>query len=166
MRSLVFAWGILGVVMLLLQAVIRLGPLAWDAARSGLTPLQWGVGATWVVLMAHAEGWRGFHRAFSPRVVARAQWLREHPSLGLGLLAPVFCMGLLHATPRRLWTSRILLLAIVGLIVAVRQLPQPWRGIVDAGVVVGLAIGLTSLLGYTIAALRGRMPDVDLELPP
>jgi hypothetical protein len=35
----------------------------------------------------------------------------------------------------------------------VRLLPQPWRGIVDAGVVVGLTWGTISLVVFCIQAL-------------
>jgi hypothetical protein len=37
-------------------------------------------------------------------------------------------------------------LAIIILVLLVNQLSQPWRGIIDAGVVVGLTWGLASLL--------------------
>jgi len=39
----------------------------------------------------------------------------------------------------------------------VRRLAQPWRGIIDAGVVVGLAWGVGSVVYY---ALRGRATHV------
>ncbi len=42
---------------------------------------------------------------------------------------------------------------IAVVVFGVRHVPQPWRGIIDAGVVVGLLIGLLSLLGRFVAAL-------------
>ena len=55
----------------------------------------------------------------------------------------------------------LILLAII----VVRQLPQPWRGIVDLGVVIGLAWGLVSFLYMSALALaQGRYP-VSPEVP-
>jgi hypothetical protein len=162
----VFAWGIGGVVLLLAQALARLAPLAWEAVQAGLSGLQWTILAVWVVANAHAEGYRGFHRRFSPRVVARALHLSSHPRGTLVLLAPLYCMSLVHASRRGLIVARVLVLAIVLLVVSVRMLDQPWRGIVDAGVVVGLGIGTLSLLGFVALAIAGRPPAIDPDLPP
>lgn len=162
----VFAWGIVGVVALLAQALGRLAPLAWDAIEGGLTVLQWAVLVAWVVINAHAEGYRGFHRRFSPRVVARALHLSAQPRAALVLLAPLYCMSLLHASRRGMIVARVLVLAIVLVVVCVRMLEQPWRGIVDAGVVVGLGLGTLSLLGFTAMAIAGRPPAIDPDLPP
>ena len=68
------------------------------------------------------------------------------------LLAPLFCMGFIHATRTRKVIAFSLTLMIICFIILVRLLPQPWRGIVDAGVVVGLAIGILSLLYFMIVA--------------
>lgn len=163
---LVEVWGVFGVVALLVQALWRLTPLALDAIVGGLTPLQWVLLCVWVVINAHAEGYRGFHRRFSPRVVARAQWLATHPRPGLVLLAPVFCMSLIYASRRGLIVARAVLAGIVAIVIGVRMLEQPWRGIVDAGVVVGLGVGLLSMLYFYARALAGRPPAVDPDLPP
>ena len=68
-------------------------------------------------------------------------------------------MGLFHAPRRVLIVSRSMVVGIVLLVVTVRQLAQPWRGIIDAGVVVGLGLGLVSL-GYLFvrAVLMKREP--------
>lgn len=60
--------------------------------------------------------------------------------------------------------SWVLLAAMVGLVVLVRQLPQV-RGFLDAGVVVGVAWGAAAVLVIAWRALRGRPPAVPLELP-
>jgi len=45
-------------------------------------------------------------------------------------------------------------------VMAVRQLPDPYRGIVDAGVSVALTIGWLSLMRGYLAAVRGdRRPS-------
>jgi hypothetical protein len=53
-------------------------------------------------------------------------------------------MSLIGAARKDQMRARVLLVTIVTLILAVRLLPQPWRGIVDGGVVVGLGWGVIS----------------------
>ncbi len=118
-----------------------------------------------VLVMAYAEGYKGFQQAFSPRTAARARYLRDHPRTMHVILAPFFCMGYFHATRRRRTTSITLTIGIIILIVLVSFVSQPWRGIIDAGVVVGLVWGMVSLLAYGIQAL-GRSPyAVSPEVP-
>ncbi|HLE71719.1 MAG TPA: hypothetical protein VJH87_18715 [Vicinamibacteria bacterium] len=107
---------------------------------------------------AYAEGYRGFDRKFSPRVVGRALDLGRNPTLLRVVLAAPYCIGLFHAPRKTMVTSWTLVFVIAGVVYGVRLLPQPWRGIIDAGVVVGLGIGLLSLLGRFAAALSGSMP--------
>ncbi len=75
-------------------------------------------------------------------------------------------MGLVHATRRRLVVSWTIVVGIVGIVIVVRMLEQPWRGIVDAGVVVGLAWGVLSIVYYTARAFAGRTMPVAPDLPP
>lgn len=157
-------WGVVGFVALLTQAVLRLAPLALEAMTSGMTTVQWGVCAVYTVFMAHSEGYKGFHRQASPRVVARAIHLSQHPTLLRSILAPIFCMGLFGATRKRLIISWAITVMIIGLIISVRLLPQPWRGIVDAGVVVGLAMGIVSTLYFLVRVSFGKPHDVDPEV--
>ena len=158
-------WGILGVTWLLGSALVRLTPYAVEAVTSPLTPLQWALTVGYVLFMAHAEGYRGFQKQFSPRVVVRARWLAHHPTPLRVVLAPFFCMGLFHATKKRLIVSWSITLMVIGLIALVRALEQPWRGIVDAGVVVGLAWGLTAMLAWLGADLRGKPLPVPPDVP-
>ncbi len=159
------AWGVLGVLALLGQALGRLTPRAIEAVQSGLTTTQLVVLAGWLVFMVWTEGVRGFHRRFSPRVVARAQWLSRNPRPLFVLFAPLFCMSLFHASRRGLVVARVLVLAIVGLVAIVSQMSQPWRGIVDAGVVAGLGVGAASILLFAVRALGGTPPPVPPDLP-
>jgi hypothetical protein len=141
------SWGVLGVLALLGQALSRLTPLAIEPIERGmLGPGHWVLYVGWTVLNAYAEGYRGFQRAFVPRVVARALHLARHPHPLRVILAPVFCMALFHARRRDLVRAWVLLAAIVALVIVIRLLPQPWRGIVDAGVVAGLGWGAVALL--------------------
>jgi len=164
-RKLIAAWGVLGVVALLSQAIARLTPLALEAMRSGLSTGQWIGLVLWVAFMAHSEGYRGFHTRLSPRVVARASYLlRGKLTWARVVFAPFFCTRLFGASKKGMWTSRILLSGIFCLIVIVRNLEQPWRGIIDAGVVVGLAMGVVSIVYYTVRALMGRPSPADPDL--
>ncbi len=158
-------WGILGVCMLLGNAVLRLSGRAFDLADMELSALHLAAVVVCVIFMVFAEGYRGFHQRFSPRVVQRALTLAHEAGPVRAALAPLFCMGLIQATRRRLIASWMLTAMIVGLIIAVSRLAAPWREIVDAGVVAGLGTGLASLLWWWTRALAGREPGVDPELP-
>lgn len=161
------AWGVIGVTALLLNAVVRLTPVALQGfAAYRLDAWQWALAAGNVAFMAYFEGYRGFQQGFSPRVVARALHLARHPRPLHVALAPLFCMGLVHASRRRLVTSWTLLLSIVGIVLAVRTVAQPYRGIVDAGVVVGLGWGLAAIAASAWRAMAGDPPRVSPELPP
>lgn len=153
MRFIGFTWGVGGVITLLLFAVFRLAPMALALADEYLNGWHWLALCFSVVYMAYAEGYQGFHKSFAPRVIVRASYLRDNPRPLHVLLAPFFCMGYLYATRRRLTLSYSLTAMIIGLVVAVRLLPQPWRGIVDAGVVVGLFLGICSILYFLLQSL-------------
>ncbi len=166
MKTLGYAWGIGGVVLLLGFAVFRLTPMALELASVELALVHWGLLAVSVLYMAYAEGYKGFHLAFAPRVVARAHYLSTHPRPLLLLFAPVFCMGYIHATRRRKLMSFGLTSMIICFVLIVRLLPQPWRGIVDAGVVTGLVLGISSILFFLFQTLRfPSRPQVAIDLP-
>lgn len=158
-------WGLIGTAALLLEGVVRLWTHVGALQPAALAPLELGALVGWCLVMAGAEGYRGFQRHFVPRVVGRAWHLGQHPHPLHVALAPLFCMGLLHATPRRLAGAWGLLIGIVLMVLLVRTLEQPWRGIVDAGVVVGLSWGLAALGGFVVSALVRGPPRVALDLP-
>ena len=158
-------WGVLGVTLLIGWAVVRLAPVAADAWAMPWGMLEWGVALVWLVFMLVGEGYRGFQKGFAPRVAARARYLREHPTPLRVLLAPAFCMGFFHATRKRMIVSWAVTSGIVLLIIAVRFLPQPWRGIVDLGVVAGLCWGLVAIVAYGLHALTAHTFDHPPEMP-
>jgi hypothetical protein len=146
-------WGLAGVLLLLASAAFRLAPLARDAFSYPFTWLHWTSLVLIVLGMAYMEGYKGFQQAFSPRTAARARYLRQNPRILHVALAPFFCMGYFHATRRRKITSIALTSGIIVLIILVRFVEQPWRGIIDAGVVVGLVWGIVSLVVFSVQAL-------------
>lgn len=158
-------WGVLGFVALLTNAVIRLAPVAFDALRMDLDAVHYFALAAYCVFMAYSEGYKGFHRQASPRVVERGLAVSEGKAALWKVLAPIFCMGLVGASKKRLVVSWAIVAMIVVLIIGVRMLSQPWRGIIDAGVVLGLAMGVMSTLYYFVRALAGSAPGVEPDLP-
>lgn len=158
------SWGLVGVLILIGRAIVGLTPKAIDAIVGGLAWWQWAILAAWVGFMAYSEGYRGFQLRFSPMVAARIRELSLRPTWVRGLLAPAFVMGLFAATRRRLAISWVLLIGITLLVIFVRWVPQPWRGIIDAGVVVGLTWGTVSLLFATVRVAITGVPQVDPEL--
>ncbi len=164
MRYIAILWGLGGVFLLIGSAVVRLTPYAIEAMSSDLTTLQWIVAAIWTAFMLVGEGYRGFQKQFSPRVVARAKYLSENPTPLHLVFAPFFCMAFFHATKKRKIVTWSITLGIIALIILVRQLEQPWRGIIDIGVVLGLAYGLAWVLIFAIQCFGGGKFEVDPEV--
>jgi hypothetical protein len=139
-------WAVVGFSLILLDAINRLSGMALDAFAEGFTLPQW-VGLVLVVLfMAYTEGYRGFQKSFSPRCAARAYHLYKNPEPLSVALAPLFIMGFFRAERRPFLIAWVGTMVIVMLVFALHVTPQPWRGIVDCGVVVGLSWGLISFL--------------------
>ena len=158
-------WGLGGFLLLLASAMYRLTPLAVSAFREPLGAVHYAALAVWVAFMVYSEAYRGFHRAFAPRFGARLRHLYQHPELGLVVLAPFYGMGLLHATRKRKLVAWSVTLGIIVLIVLVRHLVQPWRGIVDVGVVLGLMLGSLSVIYFTIRAFSDRSFSFATDVP-
>lgn len=167
LAALISLWGMIGVVLLIGSALWRLTPWAVEPIVAGTLGVgHWVLMVAWVVFNAYAEGYRGFQKKFSPRTAARAIYLGTHPSPVRVVLAPLFCMGFFGATRRVMITAWVVLVVVLGLVAVVRSLAQPWRGIVDAGVVVGLGWGLVTLVGFFVKGLaEGELP-VDPQVMP
>ncbi len=154
MKVFGFIWGIGGVLFLLGFAVFRLTPVALALENTTMSQWHWLALVFSVVYMAYAEGYKGFHLGFAPRVVVRANYLRNNPRVDHILLAPLFCMGYIYATRRRQILSFSLTFMIICFIIIARLLPQPWRGILDAGVVVGLSMGIFSIFYFLVIVFK------------
>lgn len=125
-----------------------------------------------VVFFAYVEG-MSFHRSWSPYVVRRALLLpqglsfRSQPvqSLVSLLLGPLFVAGLFFASKKRLAVAYLLYPSIVGFIIGVVNLPDPYHQITDVGVSVGLTIGTASLAYHFERALQTQRLPRDLDVP-
>ncbi len=158
-------WGVVGVVALLSFAVLRLMGRVIDMFAYELRWYHWLTLILVVLFMAYTEGYRGFQGAFSPRVAARAKYVYHSPRLLHVLAAPVFCMGYFHIHRRR-QTGVFLLTSFIVLILALmRFVDQPWKGIVDAGVVVGLTWGIVSVGVYSVLAFTSEAFCHSPEVP-
>lgn len=166
-QILIASWGVVGVIALLGQAAYRLGTRALEAIGSELSALQLGILVLWSAFNLYAEGYRAFQRRFSPRVVVRAFHLAQHPRPTYIALAPFYCMALLHSAKRERIVAWSTVVMIMGFILLLRHVPQPWRGIVDAGVVVALFWGASAIAVFHVRALAtGVLPNFSPGLPP
>jgi len=158
-------WGLGGVFLLLGYAIVRLAPLAIEAFSVNLRWYHWLILGTHVLLMAYLEGYRGFQKGFSPRVAARAKYLNNSSQPIHALLGPFFCMGYYHTSRRTKITTISLTTGIIILVGLIRFLDQPWRGIVDTGIIVGLSWGIISLLIFSIRAFTSDDFDHSPQVP-
>jgi hypothetical protein len=157
-------WGVVGVVILLLFAIYRLSLIAIDAFEFQFEVWHWMVLAINTIFMAYSEGYKGFQKAFSPRVVVRAQSIVTAPKIIRIIFAPLFCMCFFDATRKRKIVTYILTFGIIVLIILFNQIPQPLRGILDVGVVVGLSWGISSILWFSFQSLRAGGLDYPADL--
>lgn len=154
-RVISAAWGLGGVLLLVGFAIYRLVPFALGMFGVSVRWWQWVVLVVWSVYMLYSEGYKAFYVFFAPRVVARALYLAHDPHVSVRrrLLAPLFCMGYIGAPRRRVITAYSLALGIIVLIICIHFVPQPWRGIIDSGVVLGLVGGFVALVVWTVRVL-------------
>ena len=164
--KLITTFAVLCVSGLLLRGVWRLThaalvPILDDMLTPGLAVVY----ALWVVFQGYTEGYRGFQLRFCPRVVARAVHLGRNPRLLHVLLAAPFVLTLFHAPVRKLVARYVFLACLVGLIMLVRQVPQPYLGIIDGGVVLGLMWGVLGLWWLLGRYLLGYGSPEPTDLP-
>lgn len=150
-------WGLLGVIALLAYAVYRLFLISVDAFSVPFNGIHWLLFIGNTLFMAWSEGYKGFQKSFSPKVAARARDLLDNPRLLPVLLAPLYCMHFFDSSRRQLLTTYLLTVMIVVLIIIFHMLDQPWRGILDAGVVVGLSWGIVTILTSSVKELGPRI---------
>lgn len=157
-RRLAWAWALSGVLAIVIHPIVKLAPIAQEALGSGLSVFEMVLTAVWIVFMAYSEGHKGFYRSFAPRVVSRSEHFLTDDTLRWYqmVLAPVYAMGMFWAPRRRMIVIWVLIFAIIILVLLVGLLNQPWRGIVDSGVVVGLSYGVLSILYFVVRSIQGQ----------
>ncbi len=165
MGTVAAAWGMLGICLILGSAIYRLTLVGLEAFSFPLTWYHWLIAVIWIAFMAFSEGYRGFQKGFSPRVAARIAWLQRNPTPLRLVLAPLFCMGYFHIERKRQIITFVLTAMIIGLVQIVHLIEQPWRGIIDLGVVIGLAWGLLSLFVFTVQAFTDENYSHSPQVP-
>ena len=158
-------WAVAGFLFFMLYAIKKLALISMAALGQPFSLLQWFVLFLNLAFMGYSEGYKGFHLAFSPRFAARARHLAtSRPGLVKLSLAPLFCMSFFGAPRRRVIATWLLALMIVCFILVFHYIPQPWRGILDAGVVFGLSWGLLSTLYFLYRTFSKLDNNIDPEL--
>lgn len=158
-------WGFFGLAFILGNAIVRLGSIGLDSLAYPFDWYHWLGLVACVIFMGIFEGYRGFQCAYSPRVAARLLYLKDNVTPLRLILAPFFCMGLFDIQRRRMIVSYCLLAGILVMVQLVHMLNQPWRGIVDIGVVFGLAWGLVSIVAFVWQAFFGQGFRHSPEMP-
>ena len=146
-KNILAGWGVIQVIAILANAVKRLLPIALQPFKQNdLNIYQWSAYVLWSIYMGYTEGYQAFQQKFSPLVVKRAYGLSENKSILNLLLAGPYSMGLFGATKKRMIVSWSISVGVFGLISIVKKLSYPYRNIIDAGVVVGLTYGASSII--------------------
>ena len=153
MRNFAVIWALTGFTALLGAAVFRLSTMAMDSWSFQLQAVHYLVLFANLAFMAYSEGYRGFQKRFSPRFAQRLVKLKISGTTLQCLLAPFYCMNYFSAARRQLIVTYSLTLMIIVFILSFRYIPQPWRGILDAGVVLGLAWGIIATWSCSLSAL-------------
>ncbi|MDT8305882.1 MAG: hypothetical protein RRC07_08100 [Anaerolineae bacterium] len=146
-------WGVGGVLLLVAVAMVKLAAPATEALSSPLRWFHWLAILLSVATLLYGKGYRGFYRTLAPLVGTRAAHLRAQPTAVRVLLAPLYCMGYFHSERRQQVVVVAMTAAMVGLIFLMRSLAQPWRGIVDTGIIAALAMGCGSIVLWSTPAL-------------
>ena len=158
-------WGVTGACMLLGFAVLRMFRQVSEGFTHELGIAHYAVMIPWLFFMLYSEGYKGFQKGYSPRVAARAIFLREKSTLIRAIFAPLFCMGFFDSTKKRKIVLGCLILGITTLVILFQYIPQPWRGVLDLGVVLGLSWGILATLFFFFKYWFGDATDADPEVP-
>ncbi len=146
-------WGIIGWIALLAYAVYKLSIPVFSLKPADLEWYHWLVLVLNALFLVYMKGVRGFQRSLAPRIVTRGRYLRAHPHLLWTLFAPLFCMGYFHIIRRKQIVTIVMTVFMVILIVIVRGLPYPWRGVLDTGILLALGWGIVQLVRFGIGGL-------------
>mmetsp|Transcript_38774 Transcript_38774/g.76838 ORF Transcript_38774/g.76838 Transcript_38774/m.76838 type:complete len:302 (-) Transcript_38774:152-1057(-) len=166
------AWGAFGCSLYLSYGIRKVVPIVMDGLQVMDTGFHWSLLLMTLFFFAYFEGYKGFQKGFSPRVVSRAWVVAQRPSNSTAppfwhkVLAPWFCIGYFHGTQKRVITSWCVTAGIFLIVIGVKKLSQPWRAILDAGVMLGLSWGAISIILIYLRSLAcGKPPVFNPALP-
>ena len=130
---------------------MQLGRRGIATLRVGLEPLEWAALIGLVLVFVWGEGVRALEERWVPRMIGRAAELDGATRTRDRVLAPLYAMSLIGAkrsSRLRAWAGVAL---IVTAVLAVRTMPEPWRGIVDLSVASALLWGLIAIVRQATA---------------
>lgn len=139
-----FIWGFAGVSLILLHGITCVYPYVVTLDFSKMFWYHYLSLIISIIFLGYAEGYKGFQLSFSPRVAQRLKLVFKNPSFVNVVLSPLFCMGFFGISKKRMKITYILTITIIFLIIIIERISEPWRGIIDTGVLVGLSWGLLS----------------------
>ena len=137
-------WGFVGVSLILLHGITCVYPYVVTLDFSKMFWYHYLSLIISIIFLGYAEGYKGFQLSFSPRVAQRLKLVFKNPSFVNVVLSPLFCMGFFGISKKRMKITYILTITIIFLIIIIERISEPWRGIIDTGVLVGLSWGLLS----------------------
>ena len=139
-----YIWGFLGISYMILHGLSCMIPYVIEL---DFRLFKWyhmisffGV----IIILGYSEGYKGFQKSFSPRTANRLYNIFLKPTFFRVFFSPFISMGFIESSKKLKYISYGLLLMIVMFILLIGKLNDPWRGIIDAGVIVGLSWGLVS----------------------
>tara|TARA_B100000927_G_scaffold291537_1_gene294282 strand:+ start:302 stop:778 length:477 start_codon:yes stop_codon:yes gene_type:complete len=139
-----FIWGFVGVSLILLHGITCVYPYVVTLDFSKMFWYHYLSLIISIIFLGYAEGYKGFQLSFSPRAAQRLKLVFKNPSFVNVVLSPLFCMGFFGISKKRMKITYILTITIIFLIIIIERISEPWRGIIDTGVLVGLSWGLLS----------------------
>ena len=163
MKKIVFFYGVTGVILIFLSAVFRLLPYSLEAFGSGLSLSQLIITILYLINIIVGKGYFAMHKGFSPRAVDRALEAAEGNSITNKIFAPLYCIGFSRAPAKRLRVTYSIFFFVISFVILARFIPQPWRGILDFGPVVGLSIGILSAVYHSFRKKINNYDDITIN---
>jgi len=132
-------WGILGFSVLVGNALRGMSAEIEYILATPLTAWQ-TVGFVLIVLVfGLAKGYFIFRQRFCRSYASRiGELIRPPVKLLYAVLAPLYCLNMIGAERRQLVRGYALVAGIILMIISVKFVPFPWRGMILTGVAVAL----------------------------
>jgi hypothetical protein len=146
MRILGYIWGVAGILAVIAYAVVGLAARALSIKSYDLMWYHWAALVFGTLILIYAKSYRGFLLRLAPGIALRARSIRAKPTAARVIFAPFYCMGFFGSGVRTQVRMIFITLAMVAMIIVVRNLPEPWRAILDFGIAVALTLGFCFIL--------------------